>query len=410
MKILLSRILLVLILPVIDYYVFRKIKNHFPGFFENKKNAYIYWTISIFLIGFMLVFSVIENYKFREFMWPVFTTIVVFILIVFAPKAIAALFFLISDFFGLFLNKNRRAKLGKIMLRIIFVLVIITEIIILSGVFYGRFNFKVLEKEVVFCNLPEKFDNYRIVHLSDLHLGSFVYHRSRIIKIVEIVNSLEPDLIVFTGDLVNNTTQEAWRFIDILKNLSSPDGIIAVTGNHDYGTYVNWNCAIKKEKNFLSLKQFYDSIGAALLLNENIALSRGEQRIFISGIESSGIPPFDKLGDVEQALYGISEDDFVIMLSHDPSFWRNELLNFSEIDLTLSGHTHSMQLGIYSERLNFKWSPVKWLYSDWHGKYKENGQKLIINSGAGYIAMPARIGAPPEIGLIVLRNTAEEID
>ncbi len=368
MKILLSRILLVLILPLIDYYVFRKLKKSFPRIFESKKNTFIYWSISIILIGFMLVFSVIENYKFREFMWPVFTTIVVFILLIFVPKTIAAILFLISDFFGLFLTEMRRLKLRKIIIRIILVLVVAIEIIILSGVFHGRFNFKVLEKEVRFYNLPENFDNYRIVHLSDLHLGSFLYHRSRIKKIVEIVNSLNPDLIVFTGDLVNNSTSEAWNFIDILKDLSAKDGIVAVTGNHDYGTYVNWNCDIKLENNFLSLKHFYDSIGAKLLLNENISIKRGAKPIFIAGIESSGIPPFDKLGDVEKALNDIPKDAFVVMLSHDPSFWRTELLDYSGIDLTLSGHTHSMQVGLFSERFNIRWSPVKYLYREWHGK------------------------------------------
>ncbi len=402
MKILLSRILLIIILPIIDIYVYKKIISILPRELNKRKFRIIYWSISIFLLAFMLIFSVTANYKFRELLWTPFTAVVVLVLIVFIPKVFASVLFLISDFTGIFISRDNSKKLKRYILVFSLIIGVIVEITVLIGVFYGRFNYKVEEYRIEFSELPESFDNYRIVHLSDLHLGSFKLHKSKIAEVVEIVNSLEADLIVFTGDLVNNTTNEAWEFYDILKEISATDGFIAITGNHDYGTYVSWNSEEEFENNFTDLKRFYESMGAKLLLNENIVITRGEESIYIAGIESSGKPPFDELGDIDKALNGIPENSFIIMLSHDPSYWRSNILNYPEINLTLSGHTHSFQLGIYSERYNIRWSPIKYIYDEWHGLYDENSQKLIINSGVGHIAMPARIGAPPEIGVIEL--------
>lgn len=403
MTLLLSRLFLILILPAIDIYVFRKITKLFPPFAKNKTAKILYWLTSFVIIAIMLAFSIIEYYKFREFMWPVFTTNVALLMIVYIPKAIAAIFFLITDLLKLFVSEVLLSKIWKINLIAIISLSVIFELLIVKGILFDRFNFKLYEKELHFTNLPKDFDNYRIIHLSDLHLGSFIHHKSQVKKLMDIINSQNPDLILFTGDLVNNTSREAKVFVDILSKMNAKDGIIAVTGNHDYGTYVQWNTEAQIQENFDMLIDFYDKIGATLLLNENIKIEIEDSKIYIAGIESSGSPPFDKLGDIEKSIFGIPENSFTIMLSHDPSFWEEEIIKYPEIDLTLSGHTHSMQLGIYSENLNLRWSPISLLYKKWHGLYRHNNQKLLINNGAGFIALPARIGAPPEIGLVVLK-------
>ncbi len=387
-----------------DYYVFRKLKTTLPVL-KNRYTQIIYWLISFSLIGFLILFSLLSDHKTKDLLWSGFTTVSILLLLVYIPKTIAALLFLIADIFSLIIKSDRINKIIRKILLIIFIVTTgLIELSIIYGVFYGRFNYKKPVYEILDSQIPPNFDNYRIVHLSDLHLGSFSKQSKRLDEIIEITNSLEPDLIVFTGDLVNNTTKEAWRFQKNLAKLSAKDGIIAVTGNHDYGTYVTWDSDDDFHANFESLKEFYESIGATLLLNEHINISRGNQEIYIAGIESSGMPPFDELGDIDKSLEDIPENAFVIMLSHDPSYWRSTILKYPEVNLTLSGHTHSMQMGLWSERLGLKWSPIKYMYREWHGMYRENNQSLIISSGAGFIALPARIGAPPEIGLVILKS------
>jgi uncharacterized protein len=405
MKILLSHILLAIILPIIDIYVFIKLRKNLNLSFRRRYFTAIYWLSSLLLIGFMIFFSFAKSHRTIEIIWPIFSIVSLLLIMIYIPKTLAFTSYIISDIGSLFIKSVKIKRLLNKSLLIGFIIIIgIFELSILYGVFYGRFNFQTPEYKINDSQIPASFENYRIVHLSDLHLGSFVYHKNRVSQIVEIVNSLEPDLIVFTGDLVNNTTREAWIFRDELAKLNAKDGIIAVTGNHDYGTYVTWDNNSQFEDNFNDLIRFYESIGAKLLLNDTHVIERNGQQIYIAGIESSGMPPFDELGDLNEAVKTIPDDAFVVLLSHDPSYWQSRVINYPQINLTLSGHTHSMQLGIWCKSLDIKWSPVKFLYPEWHGLYSHNKQKLLINSGAGFIALPVRTGAPPEIGLIVLRG------
>ncbi len=302
--------------------------------------------------------------------------------------------------FSILKKKNaclRRLKYAKIITQIILTAVFTS--IIFHGIFYGRFDFKLKVYELKFYNLPQEFNNYKIVHISDLHLESFRNNQDKLKESIDIINDLNPDIIVFTGDLVSNLTAEAFGFENILSQLNAKDGVFAVTGNHDYGTYVKWSDDKLKEQNFNQLKDFYSKINWNLLLNENIQIKRNTSKLVIAGIESSGKPPFGGNADINHALMNTREEDFVVLLSHDPSYWKLEILKYKNIMLTLSGHTHSMQIAC----CNNKYSPSALVYKEWYGEYMFENKFLIISNGLGTILMPLRIGAHPEIGLITLQ-------
>ncbi len=273
----------------------------------------------------------------------------------------------------------------------------------LYGITYGKFHFKVREVTLQFGNLPEEFNNYRIVQFSDLHLGSWFDNEEKLREAVKLINKQKPDLVFFTGDLVNNFHEEANPYLDILKQIQAEDGKYSILGNHDYGDYFNWKSEEAKNRNLDSVKAKHGVMGFKLLCNESDTVLRDSAGIGILGVENWGKPPFHQYGDVFQAQKNLPEDvPFRILLSHDPSHWREKVLNTEDIDLTVSGHTHGMQFGI---RLPFfKWSPVQWRYPEWGGLYESNGQKLYVNTGLGHIGFPGRSGIRPEITLIKLKK------
>jgi predicted MPP superfamily phosphohydrolase len=217
-----------------------------------------------------------------------------------------------------------------------------------------------------------------------------------------MVNTLEPDLICFTGDMVHNFSEELDPFVDILKQLEAPLGKYAVLGNHDYGAYFNWESTEEEAANLERVKSQIRASGFDLLLNENRTLSLNGSSLSLIGVENWGKPPFPQLGDLEHALEGVNPDHVKILLSHDPSHWDLQVREKEDIALTLSGHTHGMQFGI--EIGNFRWSPSKWTYKQWAGLYGENGQQLYVNRGLGYTGFPGRVGIRPEITLLTLQK------
>ena len=275
-------------------------------------------------------------------------------------------------------------------------------LLIFYGMLYGRFHFK---KENVLLRheqLPEVFDGLRIAHISDLHIGSWEGHPKKLQRAVDMINRQKPDLIVFTGDLFNNYYEEISQFRGILKQLEASLGKFAVLGNHDYGDYFHWSTRDDYLANFQSVQSTYRELGFHLLLNDGTTLSRGNKRIGLAGVENWGLPPFHQHGDLNRALSQLNGADFTILLSHDPSHWRQQVLKTDRVELTLSGHTHAMQFGIYTPW--FKWSPAKIKYPEWGGLYKEGDQYLYVNKGLGYIGFPGRVGIRPEITLITLEQ------
>jgi predicted MPP superfamily phosphohydrolase len=268
------------------------------------------------------------------------------------------------------------------------------------GMLRGRTRVKVFRECLEIPGLPEAFSGTRIVQISDLHLAGFYHQRDHIEKVVSRINALGPDLILFTGDMVHNFSEELDPFTGILAKLQSPLGKFAILGNHDYGHYFPWGSESEKEANLERLKEQIRSAGFDLLLNEHRTLSVNGVSIRVIGVENWGKPPFPQRGDLAKAMAGISPEGIRILMSHDPSHWDLKVRGREQIELTLSGHTHGMQFGI--EIGKFRWSPSRWTYRHWAGLYRENGQYLYVNRGLGFTGFPGRVGIRPEITLLTL--------
>lgn len=276
--------------------------------------------------------------------------------------------------------------------------------VILYGIFKAVYRFKVYHEKLTFDSLPRSFHGLKIVQISDLHLGSFNYRFKKLNEAVEKINHLKPDYIVFTGDLVNNYAWELRGWARVFRKLDAKCDKFAILGNHDYGDYSVWDSPEAKEHNFKSILEFYKDIGFKLLLNASEVITKNNECIAIVGVENWGKPPFKKYGDLERAVTNVKNVPFKILLSHDPTHWTEEVVDETNIALTLSGHTHGMQAAIQYK--NLKWSPIKYKFKEWAGLYKHNNQYLYVNRGLGWLGFPARIGMRPEITLIELHRTS----
>lgn len=272
---------------------------------------------------------------------------------------------------------------------------------LLYGMYKGKYNFRVLKYTLEFGDLPEAFHGYQITQISDIHSGSFD-DKKKVAYGVDLVNAQQSDVIVFTGDMVNNVASEMEPWKAIFSRLEAKDGKFSVLGNHDYGDYVTWESEAAKAKNLEDLKALQREMGFDLILNDHRYLEKEGQRIALAGVENWGRGRFKKAGDLQKAKAGIAKDDFKILLSHDPSHWEDVVLHDEyHFHLTLSGHTHGMQFGIEIPGL-VKWSPAKWRYKYWAGLYKELEQYINVNRGFGFIGYPGRVGMWPEISVITL--------
>ena len=274
--------------------------------------------------------------------------------------------------------------------------------VIVYAVFRAVYRFKVHQVVVKSDLLPQNFNGLRIVQISDLHLGSFNYRYHILHRAINTINSLKPDFIFFTGDLVNNYAWELNGWEDVLKSLTAQQGKYSVLGNHDYGDYSKWESEEERNSNFADIKDFHAQIGFKLLLNEAECIENKDDKIAIVGVENWGNPPFKQYGDLQQSLQGVEDVGFKILLSHDPSHWSEEVVNKTNIALTLSGHTHGMQAGINIK--NKEWSPIKYKYKHWAGLYRYGPQFLYVSRGLGWMGFPGRLGMRPEITFIELEK------
>ena len=401
-------IIFLLVYAVIDYYAFQALK----AVTKIKWIHYTHILISIIVVGNFIIQFSIANDEGRV-LTPLKSYALGFLLTLMVLKLTTLPLLFGEDiyrvgagvynkFFGskeAFHLPSRRRFLSQIALGI----AAIPFLSMLYGMYKGKYDFRVLRYTLEFDDLPDAFDGYQITQISDIHSGSFD-DKSKIEYAIDLINEQGSDVILFTGDLVNNKATEMMPWLDTFSKLKAKDGKFSVLGNHDYGDYVDWESEQAKHDNLVELKQIQKQIGFDLLLNESRFLEKNGDRIAIVGVENWGTNGFKKAGDLKKAASIIHKNDFKILMSHDPSHWEHQVIDDDyHYHLTLSGHTHGMQFGIEIPGW-IKWSPIKWRYKYWAGIYKEMGQFINVNRGFGFLAFPGRVGIWPEITVIELKK------
>jgi hypothetical protein len=404
----------ILVMLAVDFYVFQSLKLVTAGLPQKSRLLIhaIYWSFTVVAV---LLFLLIPMVGFESI--PKFIRTYVFAIVVglFIAKLVASLFFLIDDLRRILqwggtktvqLVNGRSAESGEGISRSVFLSWL--GVGVGSGLFgsllYGfgnKYKYKIERKKVSSSKLPEAFKGLKIVHISDIHSGSLDDVQA-VEKGVKKIMDLQPDLVFFTGDLVNNVATEMDSLKEVFSGIKAPLGVFSILGNHDYGDYVQWPNKEAKKENLERLKDVHAQMGWRLLLNEHIAIEKDGARIGLIGIENWGAKAnFSRYGDLKKAYEGAEQYPFKILLSHDPSHWDAEVCkHYTDIDLMLSGHTHGMQFGV--EIPGFRWSPVQYVYKQWSGLYSNGDQKLYVNRGFGFLGYPGRVGMLPEITLLEL--------
>jgi uncharacterized protein len=406
--------IIIVILALLDIYVFQVVKLVSQSASARTKTAIFagYWTVSglTFLLLILLPYLNFET-------WPKAIRTYAFATVVglFFAKIIAVSFFLVDDIrraiqwaIGKFFVRNTDVGRGngEGISRSAFLswLGLAAGGTLFGTLVYGfgnKYNYNLKRLALAFDNLPDAFKGLKIIHISDIHSGSF-NDKAAVQRGVDKIMKEKPDLILFTGDLVNDRATEMHDYIGIFNQLKAPLGVYSTLGNHDYGDYVQWESRELKAANLKQLKEIHAQLGWRLLMNEHVVLEKGSQQIAVLGIENWGAKGrFPKYGKMNEAHPGTENYPFKILLSHDPSHWDAEIkTQYPDIDLMLAGHTHGMQFGV--ELPGFRWSPVQYMYKQWAGLYETGKQKLYVNRGFGFIGYPGRVGILPEITLIEL--------
>jgi predicted MPP superfamily phosphohydrolase len=405
------------ILMFADLYLWSALRKQFFSYRKWLKVliTFIYWLPAIMLTGFALGAALLPVVDWND---PFRTYFLGFILVFYTAKLFPVIFLLLADFvrlvnklFELFKKEKRQEFIeeneGIPRSKFLLYLGYITGGLVLGTMFTGMFKwvyqFRVAVEKLKFSNLPADFNGLKIVQISDLHLGSWTSEKP-LEQAVEMINELKPDLVLFTGDLVNFASKEADRFEDTLSKIKSRLGIYTILGNHDYGDYVNWPSPAAKQENMDQLVDLYKRLDWKLLNNENVVLTSPTGNLAIMGVENWGyVDRFPKYGDIQKAMEGTEKADFRLLMTHDPTHWEKIIIPGKyPVDLALSGHTHGFQVGI--EIPGLKWSPAKYLFKHWAGLYQDDASSkyLYVNRGLGSIGYPGRIGILPEITLFEL--------
>ncbi|EOR95804.1 putative phosphoesterase [Arcticibacter svalbardensis MN12-7] len=274
-------------------------------------------------------------------------------------------------------------------------------VFIVYGIIYGKYAYRVIKHTLYFDDLPAAFDGFTITQISDIHAGSFG-NKKAVQKGIDLIKQQKSDLFVFTGDLVNNKAEEIAPWIKQFSSIKAPYGQFSILGNHDYGDYIRWPDPLSKSKNLQKLKEYHVQLGFKLLLDEHVEIHKDGDTLILAGVENWGIG-FGERGDIKKAFQNVKEEQFKVLLSHDPTHWETIVKNYPiKVHLTLAGHTHGMQFGL--EALGIKWSPVKYRYPHWAGIASFNDRYLNINRGFGFLGFSGRVGIWPEITVIELRK------
>jgi predicted MPP superfamily phosphohydrolase len=391
-----------------EYYGWQAIRTAF-----NPKDIsiarYVYWSSSILLIALFLLYRPVL-YKFMP--RSVSTYFGVTFMIVMLSKIIVLLFLFPEDIVRLFrfafskISGNPPIVSGftrsQFLSRVALAIAAIPAGTIVYGMIANAYNYQFKKISLRFPNLPAAFNGYKLVHLSDIHAGSF-NQKEPIEKVIEKINALEADAILFTGDLVNNVASEMDEYISVFGKLKAKHGVFSITGNHDYGDYVEWDSEADKKENFKKFIGVHKSLGWDLLMNEHRVLEKDGEKIALLGIENWGTGRWTKYGKMDKAHAGTEQYSFKILMSHNPQHWDAQVrTEYPDVDITLSGHTHGGQFGVEEKWL--KWSPVQYIYKQWTGLYQEGKQFIYVNPGFGFLFYPGRVGILPEITVITLEK------
>jgi predicted MPP superfamily phosphohydrolase len=395
---------------LLDFYVFQGVLSAIHSFSAITQSGIIfsYWIISLVAV---LVFTALMQANMLRTAKPGSIALHLFAMVVglYIAKVVAGVFLLTDDIRrvaqGVFQLVGSSAPglvyIGRSSLMSLAGLAsgFFLYVVLLLG-FNNKYRYKLHRHTLRFTNLPVAFNGIKIIQLSDIHSGSLA-NRKAVQQGLDLIMEAKPDLILFTGDLVNDHAQEMHDYIDVFSQLGAPLGVYSILGNHDYGDYVTWASAAHKQHNLQHLKQIHADMGWRLLLNEHTVLERNGEQIALLGVENWGAKGFAQYGDLEKTYRGSEKYVFKLLMSHDPSHWEAQVLpSYPDIDLTLSGHTHGMQFGF--ENSFFRFSPVQWVYKQWAGLYERASQKLYVNRGFGFIGYQGRVGILPEITLLEL--------
>lgn len=365
-----------------------------------------YWVISLIIYG---IFAYEVTHFSRSDKSTARAQIMISLFLVFIlPKIFVVLFLLIDDIIrtgGYLIGfakptenffPERRKFLSLIGLGMSGVL----SALFIDGITFGKYRHTVRRVRVNFANLPKVFKGYKIIQISDVHSGSFS-DPNKLQHAIDLINEQKPDLVLFTGDMVNNVAEEFKPFIPLFSKIKAKDGKFAVLGNHDYGDYVNWESPKAKKENLETLIDYEKQAGFDMLRNEHRVIEKDGEKLYILGVENWGLKPFPQFGKIDDALKGIPESATKILMSHDPTHFDYVVKKHpGNIHLTLSGHTHGMQFGL--DLKNIKWSPVQYRYPKWADLYESEGKLLYVNRGFGVLGYPGRVGVLPEITLFEL--------
>ncbi|GAA4442395.1 metallophosphoesterase [Pontibacter saemangeumensis] len=409
MRSLLSSGTIILFLFLVDLYVFQAIKTVTQSLDPTAQRVlfFLYWAIFAITAGTFVLAAATRGTPPNAYKTYLASTLFIF----FASKLVVVLFLLVDDSVRIARIAFHYASSetafdpsrSKFLSQMGLLVAAVPFTAFIYGMVKGAYDYQVKRITLKFPNLPQAFDGYKILQISDLHTGSF-NSTEPLQEAVKLINRQEADLVFFTGDLVNNMAVEVQQHIGTLKEIKARAGVFSVLGNHDYGDYVSWPSPEAKRENLRTLIESHGRMGWQILMNEHRIIEKDGEKIAVLGVENWGNRAgFPKYGRLEQAYAGTEDSPFKVLLSHDPSHWDGEINpKYNDIDLTLSGHTHGMQFGVNIP--GWKWSPVQYVYKQWAGLYKNGRQHLYVNTGLGFLGYPGRVGFLPEITVFELKK------
>jgi hypothetical protein len=400
-------LILFVIIAIVELYAFQVIKT------VTKSKWILVGYILISVVA--IVFITYELMKFDRSVGQTKSTLITLglLLLVLLPKIVLTFVMLLEDVFRFlmgtvthFMGHNSDSFLPdrrRFVSQVAIGLAAVPFLSLIYGMTIGKYNFKVIRQTLFFPDLPDAFDGFKVTQISDIHSGSFD-NEEKIKYAIDLINEQESDLLLFTGDIVNAKADEMHPWIDIFKGIKKYEyGKYSILGNHDYGAYLDWKSEKAKAENFIAIKDLHRQIDFKLMLNEHVKIKKGNEEIALIGVENWG-KHFGEFGDINKASENLTETDFKILMSHDPSHWEYIVKQHPKnIQLTLSGHTHGMQFGIEIPGF-FKWSLAQYMYKQWAGLYEEFGRYIYVNRGFGFHAYPGRVGIMPEITVFELKK------
>jgi len=406
---------------LLDWYVFNGLKTLVAGWKSLRLRRAVLWGYLIVSVGVTVLFATgVGSYRTARGMTPYHEWMLSLFIVFFITKIFFVAVLFLGDVGRLFYGIGRRVggetgssatcqRTGPLVPgRRAFISQVATLVAavpfssFLYAMLKGKYDYRVHKETLYFDDLPAAFDGFTITQLSDIHSGSFD-NTAAVQRGIDLAREQNSDLFVFTGDLVNNAAWEIEPYLSRFGSLKAPYGQFSILGNHDYGDYIEWGSKQEKADNLERLKAHHKTMGYRLLLDENVVIEKGGEKIALIGVQNWG-KGFIQMGDLDKALQGVDKDTFKICLSHDPTHWEEKIRwHPANIHLTLAGHTHGAQFGVETDKV--RWSPVEYRYLDWAGLANEKDRFLYVNRGFGFLAFSGRLGIWPEITVITLKKT-----